>query len=254
MYHDDMFGFKVGFEKPNAANCIGLQLRRYYDNALLMTKLANGLKPYGIGTVGYETSSADDDYRPSQAFVGIGAGVKYDVGNNFNVFIETRALKSLESEDVAIATTLGVGYMFDMAPLQEEEIVKKELPKREVKRTIKLRPVRVEPTMPTYTSKPTVNVYQDKKAYIAPQNIRVKPVALEGMYYVQVAALTSTSPQPTMRKLRSQGVKNVSVKKERRGKVNYSFVVVGPYHDRVSATQTLGRLKAIAPGAYIKKF
>ncbi len=253
VYQDDSMGLQLGYEQTNSANCIGLKLKRYYANALLMTTLNNGLIPYGVGTLGYETSSADGVYRPSQAFVGIGAGVKYDMGRDFNIFLETRALKSVETEDVTYATTLGLGYVFDtsaaIAPVQQKEIVTTLPKKKQV--------VRREPSVMSSRN----SMQREKNVYI---DVAKKPIMivvpkmhkipLQSGYYVQVEALTTSSPKPMLRKLRAHGISNVHIKKMYKKGTSYSFVVVGPYPTRVTASRTLKKLKAISAGAFIKKF
>jgi len=117
VYQDKNIGIQLGYEQTNKANCEGLSLKRYYTNGIVQTELENGLIPYAVGTLGYETSSKE--YRPSQAFIGAGVGVKYAIIDNVNVFIETRALRSLKSENTTYATTLGLGYMFDTSTSME---------------------------------------------------------------------------------------------------------------------------------------
>ncbi len=238
IYQDDRYGFQAGYEYTNSANCQGLKLKRFYTNALIMTKLENGLKPYALGTLGYETSSKV--YRPSQAFVGIGGGLKYDINENFNLFLETRALKSLKSEDITIATTLGVGYRFNTATIgdvseEKVQVVQKHNTK------VRLRPVAPIETLPEISQRvetPRVNAYQPALQ------------SSQDGYYVQVEALTTSSAQPMLRKLRKYGVRNSAVKKME----NRSLVVVGPYQSRGAAARELSKLKAVSAGAFIKKF
>ncbi|HIP46402.1 MAG TPA: hypothetical protein EYG95_02450 [Campylobacterales bacterium] len=252
IYQDDRFGLQLGYEQTNSANCIGLKLKRYYTNALVMTKLKNGLMPYGVGTLGYETSSADADYRPSQAFVGIGAGMKYLIDDNFNIFLETRALKSLKTEDMTIATTLGLGYTFDT--ITSTEVIDEKMisvPKKS--EIVILKPVSIKPVK---TIQREENVYADvSKSIIRPiMNEEVHMPLSEGGYFVQVAALTTSSPQLMLRNLRTHGFHNLSVKKINRDRQTISLVVVGPYKSREAATRELSKLKAVSAGAYIKKF
>ncbi len=256
VYIDDHIGFQIGFEKPDQANCIGLQLKRYYANTLLMTKLANGLKPYGVGTLGYETSSADDDYRPSQAFLGLGLGVKYDINQNFNLFLETRALKSLKSDDLTLATTLGLGYSFDTgyatSSMLNDEV--KVVHKKQNITRPKIRPVRIEKPMPTLPVASELNVSYDIRKPIISKTIVVKPASSQGNLFVQIVALTTSSPRSAVRKLHAEGISNVHVKKMYQKGTSYSFVVVGPYETRASASRALRKLKAHHAGAFIKNF
>ncbi len=256
IYPSENLGLQFGYEQTNHGNCQGLKLKRYYTNALLQTDIGNGLKPYALGTLGYETSSKE--YRPSQTFAGVGAGLKYVVDKNFNIFLETRALKSLKSDDVTYASTFGVGYIFDTGD-STTEVIEKEVLIPQKKQTIitsKIKPVKIEAIEATKSIPGSVNVYHDS-SHVEPiisQTIKVKPSFSKGDYFVQIAALTTSSPSPILRKLRAHGVDNVHVKKMYKKGTSYSFVVVGPYQTRASATKALKKLKAVNAGVFIKKF
>ena len=246
VYQDDRFGLQAGYEYTNSANCVGLKLKRFYTNALLMTKLENGLKPYALGTLGYETSS--EDYRPSQTFVGLGGGLKYDINENFNVFLETRALKSLKTKDVTIATTFGVGYRFDTTPMRETITTQQALAPQKKRNIVQLKPVVT--TTPIKIIPREENVYHDIVKRVETPKINSYQQASQSGYYVQVAALTTSSTKPMLRKLHRYSVENTSVKKSG----NTSYVVVGPYQSRRAATGELSKLQSIIAGAFIKKF
>ncbi len=238
---DDTYGVQVGYEETQSANCQDLTLQRYYVNGILQTRLANGLKPYGVATLGYETS--DKEYRPSQTFLGLGGGLKYNFSNHANVFLETRALKSMDSKNIAWATTLGLGYTFDTAPiLQESATVQKVVPKAPTKAMIK--PQRIKQVAPIQT-----NVFYTTQEAITPQRVVRAKRAKHG-YFVQIAALNSSSSAPYIAKLRRHGFRNVSVKRVERRKL----VLVGPYKSRASATRALANLRNISDGAFIKRF
>ena len=245
-YTDENFSFQVGYEQTNSANCQGLKLKRFYTNAIIQTEIQGGLKPYLVGTLGYETSSKA--YRDSQPFLGIGAGLKYALANHITLFIETRALRNLTSKDTTFSTTAGIGYLFDTA--YDESTVVEKTSLAEVKKSpkIRLRPVMEEVQKPVerVSPKSVVSVHHDSSI----KHITVAQKSFQEGYYVQVEALTTSSPNPILRKLRAKGVTKSGIKKMR----GYTFVVVGPYHDRATASQALGRLKSISPHAFIKKF
>ncbi len=244
-YTDQNVGLQLGYEQTNSGNCQGLKLKRFYTNAIIQTEIQQGLKPYLVGTLGYETSSAE--YRDSQPFLGIGAGLKYALANNFNLFIEARALRNLTSEDTTFSTTAGVGYLFDAVGDSSYEKVEKPSVVAVKKSTkIHLRPVVEEVQKPIVRVKRVVPAYHDTKV----KHITVHPRAEQEGYYVQIEALTTSSPKPILRKLRARGITKAGLKE--RGA--YTFVVVGPYHDRASASKALRGLKSINPHAFIKKF
>jgi len=245
---DDTYGVQVGFEQTQSANCQDLTLRRYYVNGILQTRLVNGLKPYAVATLGYETS--DKEYRPSQTFLGLGGGLKYQFSNRANVFLETRALKSMDSKNIAWASTLGLGYTFNTAPiLQESPAVQKVAQKAPAKAA--LRPIRIQKQERPIQE----NVFYAEPEAVAPKRVLVESVkhtttSTKHGYFIQTAALTSSSSAPYIAKLRRHGFHNVSVKKVAASKL----VVVGPYKSRASATRALSNVKNISAGAFIKRF
>ena len=266
---DDTYGAQVGYEQTRAANCQGLTLRRYYVNGVVQKKLKGGLTPYALATLGYETSS--EEYRPNQFFTGLGAGVKYRFHKNADVFLETRALKSMDSKDVTWATTLGLGYIFDTGDLFTDEEVKKKVKRPVTKRSAKKRAVkyvqRVKPRRKpvVYQPAPQNNVFYDevlpKKGNYYIQTAAVSHTRLKkphqqharkasSGYFVQITALTSSSAAPYIRRVKAKGFSNVGVKRVHGRKI----VLVGPYHDRGTAEHALSRLKSVRHDAFIKRY
>ena len=268
---DDTYGAQVGYEQTRAANCQGLTLRRYYVNGVVQTKLAGGLTPYALATLGYETSNKD--YRPNQTFMGLGGGLKYNFSKNGHAFIETRALKSMDTKDVTWATTVGLGYTFDTYGAQDLEskspkvkastaaIIMPETPSyRRVQNVAPREYARYTPRRDTKMHVPIRrhNVLQmQRKPSRVKHYKRSKPTDIyvggKGHYYVQIVALSDSSPRPYMQRLYKQGVKNVRLKKQRRNGEMMSLVVVGPYKSRASAARKLSRLKRANKGAFIKR-
>jgi cell division septation protein DedD len=242
---DDTYGAQVGYEQTNSANCQGLSLKRYYVNGVLQKKLSNGLRPYALATLGYETSSKE--YRPDQTFMGLGGGLKYRFSNNTDVFLETRALKSMDSKDVTWATTLGLGYAFTTAPIiQKEQHIQKALPQAPQSKPVAMAPVQI---VKERTKVETGRfIPASTKRVTSKQSVRKDGV--QHGYFVQIAALNSSSTQPYMKKLQRGGFHNARVKHV----AGRKLVVVGPYRNRVGATKALKKLKRISKGAFIKRF
>jgi cell division septation protein DedD len=241
---DDTYGVQVGYEQTQSANCQDLTLQRYYVNGILQTRLKNALKPYAVATLGYETS--DKEYRPNQAFLGLGGGVKYNFSNHANVFLETRVLKSMESKNVAWSTTLGLGYTFDTAivsqsqkPTASHDIVP-VAPRKSI-----LKPVRIKQVTPT-----PINIFYTEEKVVVPKRVASHTKSIKHGYYVQIAALESSSATPYITRLNRHGFHNVEVKRVEKRRL----VVVGPYKSRSHATNALRKLKSISAGAFIKRF
>lgn len=57
------YGYQLGYEHAKGANCQGLNLKRIYANALMISKQPNGL-------------------NPDQTFVGLGAGLRKSLSPN----------------------------------------------------------------------------------------------------------------------------------------------------------------------------
>jgi hypothetical protein len=244
VYQDNGFGLQLGYEQANGANCQGLDLKRYYANALLQSTQAGKLKPYGLLSLGYETSNIHE-HKPDQTFIGAGVGVRYALAQNVNGFIETRVLRKLKSDDTDIITTLGLAYVLNnnisMYPQQRAVYTPRVQP--EV-----LTPV-IEETRYQQRAQPAA-VYVEP--YVEPYQERVA-VETQKDYYVQLGAFASTNPDAYVQKLYSRGIDNVQVKQVVRGGRSISLVVVGPYYDRRDATKNLRRLKRVNRGAFITK-
>jgi len=235
VYQDNGYGIQIGYEQANGANCQGLNLKRLYINTLFIAKEPNGIKPYALLSAGYEISNIEE-HKPSQLFIGAGAGIRKALTPVVNGFIEARVLRKLKSYDTDIITTVGFAYALDHPRSyypQTSAIAKpKKLPSTEVDNK--------------YVEKQTIDSIELKK--------EVFSVTEEKHYYVQMVALTRSNPMKYVQKLLERGIDNVEVKQiTRRGK-NMSLVVVGPFFDKTQAVKNLHKLKRISKGAFITKF
>jgi len=109
IYKNKTYGLQLGYEKAKDVNCQNLHFKRTYLNGLMILEQPHQFNPYGVATIGYENSNVHR-FKPNQAFVGIGVGIKKNLPLNLNTFIETRVLKKLKTHDTDIITTLGIGY------------------------------------------------------------------------------------------------------------------------------------------------
>ncbi len=245
MYIDNSYGFQIGYEHANRANCKGLKLNKTYLNALLMHEVSHGTTPYLLGTFGYETSSIED-HKPSQSIAGVGAGVRLDLKNNFGAFAETRLLKRLKTDDTDIETTLGLSYKFSSIA---DTFTPTLIEQKENKKTIQRKNVQ----RPHILIKEVIVDKQPKDIFagrVLHQNsYEAKPIS-ENRYFIQLALLSASSPSTLIKKAKRAGFYNVSTK----NKAGATAVVVGPYPNRQRATKELHKLKSIVKDAFITKF
>jgi len=111
-YPNENYGVQVGYEFANDANCQNLDLKRGYLNGVGQMKVSKNVSLYALATVGYESSNIHR-FKPSQTFVGAGAGAKYHMSPNVNGFVESRILKKLKSKDTDVITSVGLAYQLD---------------------------------------------------------------------------------------------------------------------------------------------
>lgn len=238
VYQDNGFGYQLGYEQANGANCQGLNLRRFFTNALFISKQPNGFHPYGVLSAGYEMSNIDE-HKPNQLFLGAGVGLRKGLSKQVNGFIETRVLRKSKSDDTDIITTLGLAYALENMQLHKQK-----------------------PSVMQYNvvTQPVVNsvVIQESTVAVSPvvdeTPVIVDTVDAQKYYYVQMVALAKTNPDSYVTKLYLQGIDNVHVKEVNEKGRSLSLVIVGPFVDRKEASQSLKGLKRVSREAYIVKF
>ncbi len=243
--YQDNYGYQLGYEHAQGANCQGLNLKRIYANALMISKQPNGLNPYGLLSAGYEMSNIHE-HKPDQTFIGAGVGLRKSLSPNVNGFIETRILRKLKSDDTDIITTLGLAYALNST----------NIPAYTQPQAIYSHRVQPEVSAPVVVDSGYVQIIQPvatyAEPYVEPYQERVA-VETQKQYYVQLIALSSTNPDRYIQKLYARGIDNVEVKQIVRGGRVLSLVVVGPYYDRNEAAQNLRKLKRVSRGAFITK-
>jgi hypothetical protein len=235
MYMDNGLGYQLGFEHISNANCKGLKLNRIYANALMTSQQQAKLKPYGLVTVGYETSSVHE-HKPSQLFVGAGVGLKYAMTPHVNAFVETRVLQKLRSHDSDVITTVGLSYALDATTNQSYALTPPmiQVPRSQVKTIRPEYVTQVSPTVQKYTQAPRQSIARQS-------------------YYVQLAALSQNSANPLLSKLYKRGINNADIQQVHRNGRVLSIVVVGPYQSKYAASKNLRRLKQFSHGAFVTK-
>jgi len=247
VYQDNGYGFQLGYEQANGANCKGLDLKRVYINALALSNQPKGIKPYALLSVGYENSSIHK-HKPSQLFIGAGAGIRKALTPAINGFLESRILRKLKSDDTDIITTVGLSLALNNTSIYYPQP------------TIKKRVIYPEISS---SSKTLDSGYSNQQAVQKVEIIEtndIKPprhvIVLDSyqkQYYVQMMALSKSDPMKYVQKLLEKGIDNVEVKQIRRGNRYFSLIVVGPFYNRSEAKRNLRRLKKISRGAFITK-
>ena len=245
IYQDNGFGYQLGFEKANGANCQGLNLTRIYANGLFISKQSNGFNPYGVLSGGYEMSNIEE-HKPDQVFIGAGVGVRKGLSQHVNGFVETRVLRKLKSNDTDIITTLGLAYALEnnLPAYPKQRVAHQRVLPQPV---IAKHPVVIDSGYERQTSRPEI------VAYVEPLEEQTVVTKTQKHYYVQLVALASTNPDSYLTKLYLQGIDNAEVKEVNIRGRNLSLVVVGPFNDREEASQNLRMLKRVSKGAFITK-
>jgi len=259
-YKDNGLGYQLGFEHIPDANCKGLKLNRIYTNLVLMSPAKIKLKPYGLVTAGYEISSIHE-HKPSQLFMGAGAGLRYELTPKVNAFIETRVLQKLKTDDTDIVTTLGVAYALDTPSssryaegipsfqkvnIQPRRVVSYSRPVLDSRYKKVSRPMHVRRYVESLPKRP-----KHVKRYVESLPIHMRQSVRN--YYVQLAALSRSSASPILNKLYAKGITNANVQQVYRGSRKLSLVVVGPYRSKREATMNLKRFRKFNHGAFITK-
>jgi hypothetical protein len=243
-YQDNGYGFQLGYEQANGANCKGLNLKRVYVNALAIANQPNGIKPYALLSTGYESSSIHE-HKPSQLFIGAGVGIRKALTPVINGFLEARVLRKLKSDDTDIITTVGFAYALDSSTAYYPHtiIAKKIIVEPEILPSI----IVDSGYHNQQTGNQSVHTHIESRQMIVSDDIQKQ-------YYVQMIALSKSDPIKYVQKLLERGIDNVEVKQIRRRGKHMSLVVVGPFYNRSEASRNLRKLKKISRGAFITKF
>ena len=248
VYNENGLGLQLGYERANDVNCPDCpdaDLQRFYANIVQEMATSTPLTPYGLVSLGYEDSS-NEDVSPDQFFAGLGAGLKYNFSDNFNAFIDLKALRKFDIDKTNIMTTLGLAYVFQ--PQTAPAAVVKTpavIPEQPVLETEVASAVIIQPEIITEEIVETEPV---------PEKIKVlrSSGTVHKHYYVQAGAYSATYPSGLLKKLRKKGIRAKAKKVNRNGR-NMTLVVTGPYKSRAAAKRVLRKVKHIVPGAFITK-
>jgi hypothetical protein len=253
--YQDGYGFQLGYERAQGANCQGLNLDRIYTNALAISNQPNGIRPYALLSGGYESSNIHE-HKPSQAFIGAGVGIRKSFTPNMNGFLESRVLRKLKSDDTDIITTVGLALALN----NSSSYYPQSTTKRAIYPEISPSSITLDSGYSNHQPSQRVEVIETSnepeiEPYVEPHQMIVSDSSygIEKEYYVQMMALSKSDPNRYVQKLHRKGIDNVEVKQIRRGNRYFSLIVVGPFYGRSEAKRNLRRLKKISRGAFITK-
>lgn len=259
---------RQGPDKPKTTD-----IHRFMANLVVDGKEEYHILPYLFLGGGYESLSDEyPNHEVSQGLADIGIGFKYNLGYGFNTALEGRYIKKFDTRDDDFSIALTLGYTVIPSTIHQYSengffnnyYLNKKVDNRSKRRVtvIKVKPNQNEyreyrdeiskapiarkaylqdvASLPVHSSKTVEKVTSDTA---------LTHVANKG-YFVEVAALRTTSPQSIITKLNSSGYDNVVTKT----KGDVTLVLVGPYDSKREASIAKSGLKSIASDAFIVHF
>ena len=255
----------------------------YFDNSSILTPVdikrfytqfsADGEEEYHVVPtlslgVGYEKQKGIGSN--SNPYVSLGVGFRFNVSNNFNFLLGTKALLKTSPRAINYHSTFGVGYLIDEAPInnkvKEEDIVipKQKLRISELYTNKKTKPVQIQAT-PKITDVKIASVNNQNNSYKViqtppPLQNDIQPIeamrkvqqvsVLHSLNktYIQVAAFSINRPTNILDRLANSGYHIIL-----RHQGNITKALVGPYNSRAEALQVLPKVKKVVPQAFIYK-
>jgi len=286
MYEDEVnkYGLQVGYEGAMGIayenSTEETDLHRLFTHLVVDGEEEYSVTPYLFLGGGYEFLTDEIKGEPSQGFLDLGLGFKYFIDNNFKALIETRAIGKFDTRDLGFNVNVGLGYAFGgkqrtvfepIMALGSKKDLKKDATKITPKTAINIvKAPMIETTnhidaltamvneidagVKTSTVAATSSYDEIPMATTMPfdevpvSNVNETLIS-SGEYYVQMAALNSTSTQPLVNDLTGKGYNNTKV----HIRENTNLVLVGPYLTRADALTAKGALKSIKSDAFIYK-
>ena len=272
-------GNKQGTGTPTADNGAETDLERGMINVQYDIPSKGKITPFINAGAGYEKLHRDEASTnvDSQAFLNVGAGLRYNVNDRVDLVAEARVIHKVEDQDDDAIGSIGVGFKFGntcastapkgistkaltldelaaLAPKKVEEQVAPVAPVvEEVEEEIvdaKVAAVRasadVEPNIVYDTSDVNVCDVNTPSSMTEEETIDADTFSDVLGYYVQVIALRKNSPDVIISRLNDKGYDYVL-----KGEGNLTRVLVGPYENRSAASSALKGLKKIRRDAFI---
>jgi len=251
----------------NSAQSGGTQLDRFYLNGLYEFCGKKKLTPYVFGGLGYENVRHESSDLESGGFLNAGAGLKYQLTEDFNLITEAKALRRFDNSDIDLIAGLGVGMMFGAGAMQAEPMPEMEIVQSAPSIIPNYAPRAIATVVPAPSSRydnldvvpiEEAGSFQTRAVFNEPARIYNNSTATSSMasgnYYIQVAALFSNDGANSnyFRKLDSAGLDHVVKQTTVRGRP-VKLLLIGPYNSSSDARRDLSRAQNIERGAFVKK-
>ena len=257
-YINEYFGVQLGYERvfdakyryaPASAPYKDTSKNRYFINALVQKRLNNNFTPYAFGGIGYEDVENEQCCECSQNFTDVGAGVKYDLGNNFNVVTEAKIVRKWKNADADVVGSLGLGYQFGKKVKAPEPIPVIEVqPEPEPPKPV-AKPEKID-TNETFITPEVVVIDQGNEDSECPYiDLPPKSNSCNGPYYIQVSAIVKCiskekyDDKRVFRKIKKAGLKYEIYSTINSKNQSVSKVLIGPYRCFNDARKDLCNVK-----------
>jgi len=265
LYHIDLGYTDLGSVDIKDTNT-SVKIKRFYTQFSADGEEEYHVVPSMSVGVGYEKQKGD--LSESQPFISIGVGFRYNVSNNFNFLLGTKALWKTSSRDVNFHTTFGVGYLIGEEPVNNSEVEEVTIPREEINIKKEFNPKEVsqvvqvptEVTLLSDNKSITVNQIPQQTNVInitpppPPPLVKVQPIQrktvikpnIQNGYFIQVAAYSKNQPTSLLTRLSRSGNHVVL-----RHNGSITKALIGPYSSESSARIALNKIKRVARGAFL---
>ncbi len=235
------------------------------------------IHPYAIVGVGGEKVNRVSNPRTnddSQAFVTVGAGLKFGLNENVDIVTEARWLRKLENNDNDIIATVGLGAKMGESKKRVHHHKNLTTPvvteASEAENAISLAKLKeiyekkeslnsIKPTedvVSTVVSSSSLDssevVVEDvvDSEVIVDDTIEVDESTPQNGYYVQMAALFNGDGRVLTDRLESKDYPYIRYTTDRGGR-DATLILVGPYESKKEARVAIGYLKRLKSDAFI---
>ncbi len=254
-YLDDLYHIDLGYDNLGNVQIEKLNNKLKIDRFYTQFS-ADGEEEYHVVPtmsvgVGYERQKGD--LSDSQPFISAGINFRYNLSNNLNFLLGSKALWKTSSRDINFHSTVGIGYLFGEEPINNEDKQEEiKIPEKKLDISTQFSPKEVTQVVPI----PKVVPVQADVKEIAVEKIspkiptKIKPVqTLQSRgYFIQVGAYSKNQPIKLLTKLSKEGNHIVL-----RHQQNITKALVGPYSSEEKARKNLVNIRRYAKGAFIYK-
>ncbi len=271
IYLDDLYHIDFGYDALGSVAYTNsnekVKINRFYTQFS-----ADGEEEYhvvptlSIGA-GFERQKGSSVAK-SKPFLSLGIGFRYNISNNFNFVLGTKALWKTSDSAINYNGNVGLGYLFVDEPINNEKSAGEEviIPKKRL--DISTRKANSTMSKEIGLSKmeaPVVDLSQamrvnsqknrdiidDKQRVLISNNYqkRRKYINKSSSYFIQVGAYSKYRPTSTLNKLAKKGY-HIILRHNRNG---ITKILVGPYRTKNEALKRLTTIKRVVPQAFLYK-